>query len=86
MCFILERMSHSIRDLLADRFDEQPTEITIIQNFVKDTLQETVAVTVREQQIVIQTRSSAVAGALRPHLYELAKRCKTKKRLVIRIG
>jgi hypothetical protein len=79
-------MTHALRDLLADRFDQQPAEIAIIQNYVTENLKETVAVTVGEQQIVISTRSSALAGALRPHLYELTKRCKTKKRLVIRIG
>lgn len=79
-------MADSIQDLLAGRYDAQPPEIQIIKDFVREEFNQDVAVTIRDHQIIIQTRSSALAGALRPHLYELAKRCKTKKRLVIRIG
>lgn len=79
-------MADTLRDLLAGRFDQQPPEIQIIKDFVKENFDEVVAVTMRDQQIVIQTRSSALAGALRPHIFELSKLCKTKKRLVIRIG
>lgn len=84
---ILLRMSHAIADLLASRYDNnQPPEIETIKDFVQKNLHETVAVSIRETQIIIHTRSSALAGALRPHMYELKKLCKTKKRLVVRVG
>lgn len=79
-------MTHAIRDLLADRFDAEPPEIKIIKDYVQAHFDESVAVTIRDNQIVINTRSSAMAGSLRPHLYELSKLCKTKKRLTVRIG
>lgn len=79
-------MTHAIGDLLANRFDKEPPEIKIIQDYVQKTFQETVAVSIRERHIVIHVRSSALAGTLRPHLYELKKLCNTKKQLSIRIG
>ncbi len=79
-------MTHALSDLLADKFDNEPPEMKVIKDYVQANFKESVAVTVREKQIVINTRSSALAGALRPHLYELTKLCKTKKRLSIRIG
>lgn len=79
-------MSISLQDILADRFDDAPPEIKTIKDYVKTQFNEDVAVGVHGQSLVIATRSSALAGALRPHLYKLKKLCKTDKRLVIRIG
>ncbi|MEO5627503.1 MAG: hypothetical protein ABIQ89_01285 [Candidatus Saccharimonadales bacterium] len=79
-------MSHALSDILADRFEEEPEEIVIIKSYVLDNLDQTVAVAIRDQQLIITTRSAAVAGALRPHLFKLKKLCGTDKRLVIRIG
>ena len=60
--------------------------MTTIKDFVKANFGQSVAVALRDQQIVITTPSSALAGALRPRLYELKKLCRTNKRLVIKIG
>jgi hypothetical protein len=79
-------MSHALSDLLADRFDHEPPEITTIKKFVNDNFTGAVAVAIRDQQIIISTPSAALAGALRPRLFELKKLCATDKRLVIRIG
>lgn len=79
-------MSHALSDILADRFEEEPEEILIIKSYVLDNFNQTIAVAVRGQQLVITTRSAALAGALRPHLYKLRKLCNTDKRLLIRIG
>jgi hypothetical protein len=80
-------MSQALGDLLADRFDEPPTEITRIKEYVQKNFQTAVAVSVRgDKQIIITTRSSALAGALRPQLRQLATYSKTKKRLIIRIA
>lgn len=79
-------MTMALQDILAGRFDEEPPEIKIIKDFVLQKFNQTVAVSLRDQQIIIATRSSALAGALRPHLFQLRQTCQTTKRLVIRIG
>lgn len=79
-------MSHALSDILADRFEEEPEEILIIKSYVLDNFEQTVAVAIRDQQLVITARSAALAGALRPHLYKLKKLCGTDKKLTIRIG
>lgn len=80
-------MSQALRDLLADRFDEPPTEVAKIKEYVQKNFNSAVAVSVRgEKQIIITTRSSALAGALRPELRQLAKYSNTKKQLIIRIA
>lgn len=71
---------------MANRFDQQPEEITTIKNYIQENLHETVAVGLHDSQIIISVRSSALAGTLRPHLYALKKLCNTEKKLVIRIG
>ena len=45
-----------------------------------------VAVAVRANHITITTRTSALAGALRPHIHKMQQLCGTGKRLTIRIG
>ena len=79
-------MSHALTDLLANRFDPEPPEIATIKQYIQDNFGQTVAVAVRDRQIIINTKSSAVAGALRPHLYKLKTLCKTDKQLLVRIG
>ena len=79
-------MADVLADILADRFDEEPPEIKLIKQYVHDKFDQSVAVTIRDQQIIITTRTAALAGALRPHLYKLRQLCGTTKRLAIHIG
>lgn len=79
-------MTHALADILADRFDQQPDEITAVKDYILKRFDQVVAVALHGNKIVISTRSSAFAGALRPELYKIAKTCKIKQRLVIRIG
>jgi hypothetical protein len=79
-------MTHALSDILADRFDAEPPEISIIKDYVQSHFDQAVAVAVRDQKLVISTPSSALAGALRPHLYKLQKLCKTDKKIIVRIG
>lgn len=58
----------SIADLLAKRQPQEPPEIRAIKNYIKESFNETVGVTLREKDIVITVRSSALAGALRMHV------------------
>ncbi|HSX27185.1 MAG TPA: hypothetical protein VLG25_00185 [Patescibacteria group bacterium] len=79
-------MTDSIGDLLGKRDFDEPAEIKIIKDFLKDKFQSSASVTIQTNQIIIGISSSALAGSLRMHLHELQKLCNTKKRLVIRIG
>lgn len=63
-----------------------PPEVSEIKAYVQRHFKVDVGITVQERMIVITTRSAALAGSLRPHLYKLAKQLKTEKKLVIRIG
>lgn len=78
-------MTNSITDLLqTDRF-KQPAEVGIIKDFVQAKFQEPVQVSVSDTQIIIGVPSAALAGALQPFVWELTRRCNTKKRLRIQI-
>lgn len=79
-------MAQKLADILADRFDDEPPEVKVIKQYVQDNLDFAVAVAIRDQLIIITTRSSALAGALRPHLYKIKQISGTDKRLTIRIG
>jgi hypothetical protein len=79
-------MTDAIGDLLPKNRFEEPEEVRIIKAFVQERYKQTPAVTVKPNQIVIQVKSAALAGALRMHLHELQELCQTKQRLVIRIG
>jgi hypothetical protein len=77
----------SIFDLLAKRMNEEPAEIRVIKDYVSEHFKETVGVLVRERDIVITVRSSALAGALRMRAYDLTQLLeKPEKRLVFRVG
>ena len=78
-------MTNSIGDLLGKRKFNEPPEMKIIKDFVRAKFDVTPGVTVGDREISITVPGSALAGALRAHLWELAQLCKTTKRLVIRI-
>jgi len=63
----------SIADLLAARKPSEPPEIRAIKDYVQQHFKETVQVMLRERDIVITVRSSALAGALRMHSVGLGK-------------
>jgi hypothetical protein len=76
----------SLSDIMGNKDFGLPPEVTEIKEYVQRHFSVDVGVAVQERMIVITTRSAALAGSLRPHLYKLAKQLKTEKRLVIRIG
>ena len=78
--------THALSDILADRFEPEPPEIVTIKNYVQENFAKTVAVAIRDKQLIITTQSSALAGALRPNLYKLKMLCGTDKQLLIRVG
>ena len=63
-----------------------PPEVAEIKAYVQRHFKVDVAVAIQERAIIINTRSAALAGSLRPHLYKLKEQLKTDKKLIIRIG
>lgn len=78
-------MTDTLSDLLKKRDFEEPPEVRIIKDFVRERFDVDVSVSIQQQQIIIGVRSSALAGALRMHLHELQQLCDTEKRLLLRI-
>lgn len=78
-------MSNTLSDILANKSFREPREITIIKDFVQEHFRANVSVILQENQIIIVVAHAALAGSLRTHLYDLQKRCKTKRQLQIRI-
>ncbi len=78
-------MADTLANILGGRFDEPP-EVRIIKDFVREHYKQSVAVTVKPSQIIIEVRGAALAGALRARLHELQGLANTKKRLVLRIS
>lgn len=74
-----------MHDLLARRRVEEPEEVAIIKEFVREQLRSEVNVAITTQNIIIGARGAALAGALRPYLHNLQQLCATDKRLIIRI-
>lgn len=79
-------MVNDIASILASKNYDEPPEVTIIKQYVQRHFQAAVAVTIHQSQIIIGVQNSALAGALRTHLRDIAEECKTSKRLLIRIG
>lgn len=79
-------MSNDLKDLLAKRANHEPPEFKQIRDFVQEKLGITPALAIRNDLIIISMPNSAAAGSLRFELHNLTKVCKTKKRLMIRIG
>lgn len=77
----------SLFDLLSNRNIEEPADIRVIKDYVRANFKETVGVMIRERDIVITVRSSALAGTLRTRAYDISKLLEhPEKRLVFRIG
>ncbi len=78
-------MADSIGDLLPKhRFDE-PDELLVIRDFLREHYKTTCQLTVQPRQIVIAVKGASLAGAIRMRLHELQALCQTDKRLVLRI-
>ena len=76
----------SIADILAKKDYDEPPEIQIIKEFVRESFNSNVGVTMQPKQIIITTSSAALAGTLRMHIHTITELCGTDKRLVFRIG
>lgn len=74
----------SLGDLLSGKQPQQPPEIRPIKAYVRREFNSDVEVVVRERDIVITSRSSALTGTLRMRTRELQQAAGTSKRLVFR--
>ncbi len=79
-------MTDSIADLLGKRSYDEPPEVSIIKNFIRENFRSESSVAIKDRQIIITVQGAALAGTLRMHLHALKELCKTEKRLVIRIS
>ena len=77
---------NSLHDLLLKRDFDVPPEVAAIKAYVHEEFGAEVAVQIRQKDIVISGRSSALIGSLRLHLQQLQKAAKTDKKLVLRVG
>jgi hypothetical protein len=77
----------SLADILAKRRPSEPPEIQAIKAYVQEHFREAVGVMVRERDVVITVRSSALAGALRMRAVDLGKLLEQpERRLIFRVG
>jgi len=76
----------SLFDILARKDFDVPAEAEAIKHYVRDEFEAEVEVMVREKEIIIAGRSSALMGTLRMRGPEIKKAAKTTKRLVFRVG
>lgn len=77
----------NIADLLANRMPSEPPEIRAIKDYVLQHFNQPVHVMVRERDVVITVRSSALAGALRMRTVDLTQLLgHADKQLLFRVG
>jgi len=76
----------SIADILAKKDYDEPPEVEIIKEFVRESFNSNVGVIMQNKQIIIVSKSAALAGTLRMHVRTIQQLCGTDKKLVFRIG
>lgn len=76
----------SLKDILGSKDFDEPSESLAIKKYVREQFDETVAVTVREREIIVAAPSAALAGTLRLRTLALRKLVGDERRLVFRIG
>lgn len=79
-------MSNSLKDILLNKNFDEPPEATSIKRYVMDKYQKSVAVTVRDTDIVITAQGAAFTSALRMQARQIQKSAATEKRLLFRIA
>ncbi len=77
----------SLFNILSNRMPDEPPEIRAIKEYVRANFRENVHVAVRERDILVTVRSSALAGTLRARTSDILHTIgASDKRLVFRIG
>lgn len=76
----------SLNDILGRKDFDEPPEVLAIKKYVREQFDESVAVTIREREIIIAAPNAALASTLRMRVLQLQKLTGEKKRFVFRIG
>lgn len=79
-------MSNSLADILQNRNFDEPDEALAIKSYVLEKYHKTVAVTVRDKEIIVTAQGAAFTNALRMQTRQLQQAASTDKRLVFRIA
>lgn len=77
----------SLFDILSNRIPDEPPEIKLVKQYVRQHFNENASVVSRDKDIIVTVRSSALAASLRMRTSAIRKLLDDKdKRLVFRIG
>jgi hypothetical protein len=76
----------SLGKLLGKKDFDEPPEIAVIKKYIKDEFGVPVGVQLRDRDIIISTRSAALANTLRLRSPDIKRHCNLNKRLTFRIG
>ena len=76
----------SLNDILGRKDFDEPPEALAIKKYVREQFDETVAVTIRNNDIIIAAPNAALASTLRMRVLQLQRLIGEKKRFIFRIG
>lgn len=76
----------SLYDILGRKDFDEPPEALAIKKYVHEQFDESVAVTVKEKEIIVAAPNAALASTLRMRVLQLQKLIGEKKRFIFRIG
>ncbi|HEX8182984.1 MAG TPA: hypothetical protein VF575_05290 [Candidatus Saccharimonadales bacterium] len=79
-------MSNSLADILLNRNYDEPDEALAIKSYVLEAFGKTVAVTVRDKEIIITAQGAAFTSSLRMQTRQIQRAASTSKRLIFRIA
>jgi hypothetical protein len=79
-------MADSLADILGKRNFDEPAESLAIKSYVMDNFGKTVAVQVRDKEIIITAQGAALTSTLRMQTRQIQRAADTDKRLVFRIA
>jgi hypothetical protein len=75
----------SLYDLLGNKSYDEPPEIAAIKGYVRSMYNAPCNVSVRDNDIVVQVTSAALAGKLRFDMQNLRAAAETDKKIILRI-
>lgn len=76
----------NLGSLLGNKKFVEPSEVSMIKDYVRSRYKSEVGVSINDKQIIIIASGGALAGTLRLELPKLREHLRTDKKLVIRIG
>ena len=76
----------SLKDLLAAKNLDEPTEVTALREYCQDLFQFTPKISLKNDCIWMLVPNGIIATELRMRIPEITRRCGLTQKLVIRIG